>query len=125
MTGQIDEKYKEVDGKLYQQQSGKGGNVTLKGVDIKFIAADDNKASFHATAHYTDRSDITEPFTLVYENGDWKVSEFSDPNLFTEVYVTGSSTDVPTSTDSSEKNNGKPKHSSCIVMPRMCSLVSL
>lgn len=57
---QIDEKYKEVDGKLYQQQSGKGGNVTLKGVDIKFIAADDNKASFHATAHYTDRSDITE-----------------------------------------------------------------
>ena len=106
---QVDEKYKEVDGKLYQQQSGKGGNVTLEDVDIKFISADDSKASFYATAHYTDRSDITEPFTLVYENGAWKVSEFSDPNLFTEVYVTGSSTDVSTSTDSSETEQWETK----------------
>ncbi len=106
---QVDEKYKEVDGKLYQQQNGKGGNVTLEDVEIKFISADDSKASFYATAHYTDRSDITEPFTLVYENGDWKVSEFSDPNLFTEVYVTGSSTDVSTSTDSSETEQWETK----------------
>ncbi len=106
---QVDEKYKEVDGKLYQQQSGKGGNAALEGVDIKLISTSDNKASFYATAHYTNRSDITEPFTLAYENGDWKVSEFSDPNLFTEGYETGSSTDVSTSTDSSEKEQWETK----------------
>ena len=107
---QVDEKYKEVDGKLYQQQSGKGGNVTLKDVDIKFISADDNKASFYATAHYIiDGSDITEPFTLVYENGDWKVSEFSDPNLFAKMYVTDSDSEVPASTDSSEKEQWETK----------------
>ena len=104
----INDKYKEYDGKLYQVFSGKGGNVALEDVDIEFISADDSKASFNAVAHYINEPDITEPFTLVYENDDWKVSEFSDPNLFMR-YETGSITDVTISTDNIEKEQWESK----------------
>ena len=104
----LSDRYKELDGKLYQGERGKGGNVALEDVDIKFISADDSKASFNAIAHYINEPDKIESFTLVYENGDWKVSEFSDPNLFME-YETGSVTDIPIATDNIEKEQWEVK----------------
>lgn len=76
----IEEYFKEENGKLYTYQNGKGGNVLLENVDLVLVSSDGNSAKFNAVAHYTGHQDISRPFSIVCEDGVWKVSEFSDPN---------------------------------------------
>ncbi len=75
----IDSNYKEANGKVYQLNKGKGGNVSLKDWDIEKVSADDTEAVFNVTAHYL-YGDVIHPLRLVYENNSWKISEYSDPN---------------------------------------------
>ena len=76
---QIDFVYKEVDGKLYQIQQNKGGLFSMEDIEIELISADDHKATFNVVVHVSGGSDVysVDPFTLVYENGSWKVSEYT------------------------------------------------
>lgn len=76
----IEEYFKEENGKLYTYINGKGGNVLLENVDLVSVSSDENSAKFNAVAHYTGHQDISRPFSIVCEDGVWKVSEFSDPN---------------------------------------------
>ena len=75
----IDSNYKEANGKVYQLNKGKGGNVSLKGWDIEKVSADDKEAVFNVTAHYI-YGNVIHPLRMVYENDSWKISEYSDPN---------------------------------------------
>lgn len=76
----IEEYFKEENGKLYTYINGKGGNVLLENVDLVSVSSDENSAKFNAVAHYTGHQDISRPFSIVCEDGVWKVSEFFDPN---------------------------------------------
>ena len=77
--------YQEADGTLYQTPMGKGGVFSMEDVDIEFVSANSNKMEFHVSLYDPYHSGMylgTMPFTLVYENGDWKVDEFTEPELY-------------------------------------------
>lgn len=64
---------------------GKGGVFSMEDVDIEFVSANSNKMEFQVSLYDPYRSGMylgTMPFTLVYENGDWKVDEFTEPELY-------------------------------------------
>ncbi len=77
--------YQETDGKLYQSPCGKGGVFSMEDIKIELISANSNKIEFNASL-YSSAHDYaylgTKPFILVYENGDWKVDEFTEPELY-------------------------------------------
>lgn len=76
----INEYFREENGKLYTYINGKGGDVSLIGVDLIPVYSDESSAQFNAVAHYNGLQDISRPFSIVCENGIWKVSEFTSPN---------------------------------------------
>ncbi len=83
----IDEHFREENGKLYTYVNGKGGDVTLTGVELSLVSSNENSAQFNAVAHYDGYQDVSRPFSIICENGVWKVSEFSDPNCETNKTV--------------------------------------
>ena len=83
----IEQNYKEANGKVYQLNHGKGGNVSLIDWDIDTVSINDTEALFNVTSHYY-YGDVVHSLRLIYENNSWKISEYSDPN--TEPYIEGS-----------------------------------
>lgn len=96
----INEYFREENGKLYTYINGKGGDVSLTGVELVPVYSDGNSAKFNAVAHYDGLQDISRPFSIVCENGIWKVSEFSDPNCEAHEIVPESTTE-----NNQENNN--------------------
>lgn len=74
--------YKEIDGKLYQMPRGKGGVFSMENIEMECISVDSNRMEFNASLYYNNNYLGTQPFTLVYENDDWKVDEFTEPELY-------------------------------------------
>ncbi|MDE5937227.1 MAG: hypothetical protein K2G83_07465, partial [Ruminococcus sp.] len=74
----IEQNFCEKNGKLYSFINGKGGDLYFKNVELIPVYSDENLAKFNAVAHYL-QEDITRPFSIVYENGSWKVSEYTCP----------------------------------------------
>ena len=102
----IDEAYKEYNGKLYELQNGKGGDLYFENVELTLISSDENKAEFNAVAHYRGFSNITRKFTIIRENGMWKVSEFTNPTSEPhEDNVTTPTSNIPDEPDKAEMEN--------------------
>lgn len=74
--------YKEIDGKLYQIPRGKGGVFSMENIEIELISNDSNRMEFNASLYHDNVYLGIQPFTLVYENDDWKVDEFTEPELY-------------------------------------------
>ncbi len=105
----INKYFREENGKLYTFINGKGGDVSLIGVDLIPVYSDENSAQFNAVAHYDGSQDISRPFSIVCENGIWKVSEFSDPNC--EAHET-----VPESTTENNQENNNDNNAELTAM---------
>jgi len=80
--GWLNNVYQEVDDKLYQLPRGKGGVFYMENIKIEVLSVDSNRMEFNASLYYNNNYLGTQPFTLVYENDDWKVDEFTEPELY-------------------------------------------
>lgn len=94
----IEQNFREKNGKLYSFINGKGGDLYFKNVELIPVYSDKNSAQFNAVAHYL-QEDITRPFSIVYEDGNWKVSEYKCPHR--EAHET-----VPENPTENNQNNG-------------------
>lgn len=65
--------YTEADGKFYQVNQGKGGVIDYDTAKLQLVYSDDCTLQFDVY-NYLNGNSITGQFTLVYENGGWKVN---------------------------------------------------
>lgn len=65
--------YTEADGKLYQVNQGKGSVIDYDTAKLQLVYSDDCTLQFDVY-NYLNGNPITGQFTLIYENGGWKVN---------------------------------------------------